>query len=236
MKNSLTYDNWDTFDIQELTGRLKDGLDVLKWAYSTYGPKIVYACSFGAEGMVLLDMIYKVNKQAKVIFLDTDLHFKETYELIDQIRTKYPELDIQMVKPALSVEEQKKQYGDALWKRNPALCCHMRKVEPLAGELSGVDAWITGLRREQSPTRSHYQFVNKDEKFKKIKVCPLVDWKWSEIWMYINAFNLPYNKLHDQGYPSIGCEKCTFPVSSGEHARSGRWAGSGKTECGLHQD
>lgn len=236
MSTILTYDNWETFDIKGLNENWQDSLDVLKWAYSCYGTEIVYACSFGAEGMVLLDLISKVNKKARVIFLDTSLHFKETYELIEKVRNKYPELKIELVKPELNLEQQKEKHGDALWKRNPTLCCQIRKVDPLAKQLADVKAWITGLRREQSPTRARFNFINKDEKFKKIKICPLIDWKESEIWMYINLHKLPYNKLHDHGYPSIGCEKCTFPVTAGDHNRAGRWAGNEKTECGLHED
>ena len=233
MSEHITYENWD--DEKILFENQLDYLDVLKWAYDTYKDDIVYACSFGAEGIVLIDLIHKVNKKAKIIFLDTGLHFKETYELIDRIKQRYPSLAIEMVKPKISLQEQSKWYGDELWKHNPNLCCHMRKVAPLQEALSGVKAWISGLRREQSPTRSNTQYVNGDVKFKKIKICPLIHWTWNDIMTYIELNNLPYNPLHDQGYPSIGCAPCTQPVNNEKDIRSGRWAGLSKTECGLHQ-
>ncbi|MCM3729938.1 phosphoadenylyl-sulfate reductase [Neobacillus cucumis] len=212
-----------------------DFLDVLKWAYQEYKDDIVYSCSFGAEGIVLIDLIYKVNKQARIIFLDTGLHFPETYELIEKVKERYPLLEIIMLKPKASLEDQAKWYGDELWKHNPNLCCHMRKVVPLKEALSNVSAWISGLRRDQSLTRRNTQYINKDEKFHKVKICPLIHWTWEDIMTYITLNNLPYNPLHDQGYPSIGCAPCTHPVTNTKDFRAGRWAGKTKTECGLHE-
>lgn len=211
-----------------------DTLDVLKWAYQQFGDKLVYACSFGAEGMVLIDLISKVRKNAKIIFLDTNKHFTETYALIEEIKQRYPELQIDIRQPGLTLEQQAEQYGDALWKSNPDVCCNLRKIQPLNEALQGAAAWLSGLRREQSPTRANVEFVNQDRKFESIKICPLIHWTWDDVWNYIKAFQLPYNPLHDQGYPSIGCETCTLPVEGGGDSRTGRWANSGKTECGLH--
>lgn len=230
----ITYENWNDEIVSTILEAQSDYLDILKWAYKAYNDDIVYACSFGAEGIVLIDLIHKVNKGATIIFLDTGLHFSETYELIDQVKAKYPTLNIQMVKPKISLEEQTEKYGDQLWKKEPNLCCQLRKVAPLQEALSGAKAWISGLRREQSPLRSHTQFINKDDKFKNIKICPLIHWKWDDILTYIELNNLPYNPLHDQGYPSIGCAPCTQPVSDKSDQRSGRWAGQTKSECGLH--
>lgn len=218
---------------RELAG--KDSIDILKWAYSTFQEDIVYACSFGAEGMVLMDLISKVRKDAKIIFLDTDFHFKETYELIDRVKDRYPALQIELLKPVITPEEQAELHGHQLWKSKPDLCCNIRKIEPLRRGLSATSAWISGLRREQSSTRANTQYVNQDNKFQSIKICPLIHWTWDDVWMYIRLNNLPYNPLHDQGYPSIGCENCTLPVEDGGDSRAGRWAGSSKTECGLHQ-
>lgn len=226
----LINENWGSqiFDDQS------DYFEVLKWAYREYEDDIVYACSFGAEGIVLIDLIHKVNKQAKIKFLDTGLHFSETYKLIDQMKKRYPTLQIEMVKPELTVEEQAIKYGDELWKHNPNLCCHIRKVLPLQEALKDAKAWISGLRRDQSPTRSSIQYINKDEKFNKVKICPLILWTWEEVKDYISLNGLPYNPLHDHGYPSIGCAPCTKPVTSNNNPREGRWAGQKKTECGLH--
>jgi phosphoadenosine phosphosulfate reductase len=231
----LTYENWDEEKISSILDNKHDFLDILKWAYREYGEEIVYACSFGAEGIVLIDLIQKVNKQAKIIFLDTGLHFPETYELIDNVRSRYPSMQITMVKPITSVEEQAKWYGEELWRHNPNLCCNMRKVLPLKEALENVKAWISGLRQEQSPTRRNTQYINKDEKFHNIKVCPLIHWTWEDIMNYIDLNKLPYNPLHDKGYPSIGCAPCTQSISKDGDLRAGRWAGLSKTECGLHQ-
>jgi phosphoadenosine phosphosulfate reductase len=143
-------------------------------------------------------------------------------------------LKIERKQPALTLDEQSAQYGSALWKRDPNQCCQIRKVIPLRETLTQKEAWISGLRREQSPTRQNTQFLNKDDKFENIKICPLIHWTWDEVWDYIRAKDLPYNELHDRNYPSIGCFPCTQPVSSNGDSREGRWSGSSKTECGLH--
>ncbi|GGK24236.1 putative phosphoadenosine phosphosulfate reductase [Caldalkalibacillus thermarum] len=231
--------SYTTVTEEELAGinrqlEQKDTLEVIKWAYDQWGKELIYACSFGAEGMVLIDMISKVKADAKVIFLDTHLHFKETYDLIEEVKQRYPQLRIELIQPDLSLEEQAKQYGDQLWVHHPDQCCRLRKIIPLHKALTGAAAWMSGLRREQSPTRAHVQFVNLDHKFQSIKVCPLIHWTWEEVWLYIRSFNLPYNPLHDQDYPSIGCEPCTLPVKGEGDSRAGRWAHANKIECGLH--
>ncbi len=234
--NALTYNNWEKVTKPEFAIDDADhgSLKVLKWAYDEYGEDIVYACSFGIEGIVLIDLISKVNPSAKIVFLDTDFHFKETYELIDRVKAKYPKLNIHMQKPELTPEDQADQHGDKLWETQPDLCCSIRKVEPLKKVLTGPKAWISGLRREQSETRAHVEFLNLDHKFESIKVCPLIHWTEEEVWAYVRAFQLPYNTLHDQGYPSIGCEYCTLAVEAGQDSRAGRWTHFAKTECGLH--
>ncbi len=234
MSGTITYEAWNEQMVAHTLKENRDYLDILKWAYREYGKDIVYACSFGAEGIVLIDLIYKVNKEARVVFLDTGLHFKETYDLIDKMKERYPTLQIDLVKPKMTLQDQTKWYGEELWKVNPNLCCHMRKIVPLQEALTDSLAWITGLRREQSPTRSNVQYINKDGKFQKIKICPLIHWTWDDVMTYIDFHQLEYNPLHDQGYPSIGCEPCTKKVTGKGDARSGRWAGQNKTECGLH--
>lgn len=230
----LTYETWNDEKVQNVLNQHKEYLDILKWAYSEYGEDIVYSCSFGAEGIVLIDLISKINKRAAIVFLDTGLHFQETYELIDQVKKRYPELQIEMVQPKMSLTQQSKWYGEELWKDNPNLCCHMRKIIPLTEALADRKAWISGLRRVQSPSRSKTEYVNRDDKFKKIKICPLIHWTWDEVRLYLELNKLPYNPLHDQGYPSIGCAPCTSKVSDTSDLRAGRWAGLTKTECGLH--
>lgn len=236
MSKQLTYENWDKSKVEKVIEAHPDYLDILKWAFNEYDDELVYACSFGAEGVVLTDLINKVNKKADIIFLDTGLHFPETYGLIDKVKQRYPSLNIIMVKPKLSLESQTEKYGKNLWSVNPNQCCYLRKVAPLKDALKEVKAWISGLRREQSPTRKNTKFINKDEKFQKIKICPLIHWSWDDIMSYINLNDLPYNPLHDKGFPSIGCAPCTHPVSDSEDPRAGRWAGHTKIECGLHYD
>ncbi|PSL42954.1 phosphoadenylylsulfate reductase (thioredoxin) [Salsuginibacillus halophilus] len=232
----LTYDNFTTNPFADLTADdpLMGAETVITWAYETYGKDLVYACSFGAEGIVLIDMISRIQPDASIVFLDTGLHFQSTYQLIERIRAQYPSLNIQMKQPELTLEEQKAKHGAKLWEQQPDLCCYIRKVKPLEDALSGVPAWISGLRRDQSPSRASTNFVNRDDRFESIKVCPLIHWSWDDVWNYIESRGLIYNELHDLGYPSIGCTPCTSAVNHDDDSRAGRWQGMGKTECGLH--
>lgn len=230
----LTYDSCSEESLKCVT--FKESLECLKWAYQEYGENIVYACSFGAESSVLLHLISKIKPNANITFIDTDLHFKETYEILNKVKEKYPNFQINSIHTSLSLENQAKQYGEKLWERNPNQCCQIRKIEPLKKELKKYKAWISGLRRSQSETRATIDYLNIDHKFKMIKVCPLIHWKWDEIWMYIKLYDLPYHELHDKGYPSIGCEVCTKPVTGDGDSRAGRWLNHQKTECGLHMD
>ena len=206
---------------------------VIGWAVNEF-PNIAFACSFGAEDVVLVDMIRKIRPETDIFYLDTDFHFRETYETRDRLAERYG-LRFIRVSPELTPEEQAARYGEELWKRDPNLCCNLRKVEPLSRFLAGYDAWITGIRREQAPTRANAKKVEYDQKFGLIKFNPLADWKWEDVWRYIREHDVPYNPLHDQNYPSIGCLHCTRPVKPGEDLRAGRWSGTGKIECGLHQ-
>ncbi|MCO7127680.1 phosphoadenylyl-sulfate reductase [Sporolactobacillus shoreicorticis] len=212
----------------------KETAQVLQWTFETFGGRVAYSCSFGVEGIVLIDLISKIKRNATIIFLDTNFHFNETYELVDRIEERYPQLNIIRQKPDLTPEEQAAKYGEDLWTRRPDLCCQFRKVDPLAERLKDYDAWISGLRHEQSPTRRNVRFINKDEKFNSIKICPLIHWTWQDVWDYVRIHQLPYNPLHDQNYPSIGCACCTSPIRPGEDQRAGRWSAFDKTECGLH--
>lgn len=237
LTEKLTYENFDTYPLAEIPeeNETKGAIDVLRWANDHYDDdELVYACSFGIEGIVLIDLISKVNDSAKIVFLDTGLHFDETYKLINEVKERYPNLRIEMKKPKLTLEEQAAEYGDELWSREPNKCCEIRKVIPLNSVLSGTTAWLSGLRREQSETRKNTNYFNKDNKFQSIKICPLIHWTWKDIWRYAHKNGLPYNVLHDNGYPSIGCRPCTQPAFNADDLRSGRWTGSGKTECGLH--
>ena len=207
--------------------------DILTYAVGIYYPDIVLASSFGAEDVVLIDMIHRINPKTPILYLDTDFLFKETYEIRDRLIQRYGIAPIQ-VKSLLTPEQQAEKFGDKLWERQPDECCNQRKVEPLTRALKSYKAWITGIRREQSPTRANAKLIEWDPKFELVKFNPLARWKTEDVWTYIKLYEVPYNPLHDQNYPSIGCTYCTRPVLPGEDPRAGRWAGFAKTECGLH--
>jgi phosphoadenosine phosphosulfate reductase len=198
-------------------------------------PNLTLACSFGAEDMVLLDMIMETEPRASVFYLDTDVLFAETYELRDRAVRRYGLPNLLQVRPELSLEEQVASYGERLWERSPDECCSLRKIQPLTRTLSQYDGWVTGIRRDQAPTRAKTQVFEWDAKFGLAKVNPLALWTSEQVWDYVRGRDVPYNPLHDQGYPSIGCLHCTRPVRPGEDPRSGRWANTEKTECGLHK-
>jgi phosphoadenosine phosphosulfate reductase len=212
----------------------KSAQEVLQWAVQQFGARLALASSFGAEDVVLIDMLATFAPQTPIFYLDTDKHFPETYETRDRLQARYG-LSFIRVRPKLSLAEQAERYGDNLWERDPNRCCQIRKVEPLAEVLSGYEAWVTGIRREQAPTRANAKKFEWDEKFGLHKFNPLADWTHVQVWEYIRRRNVPYNPLHDRNYPSIGCSVCTRPVKPGEDPRAGRWAGFDKTECGLHK-
>lgn len=207
--------------------------ELIAWAVETF-PKLTFACSFGAEDVVLVDMLQRISPATDIFYLDTDFHFRETYETRDRLSERY-NLEFVRVAPALSPQEQAELHGDALWKREPNLCCSIRKVEPLTGILGQYDAWITGIRRDQAPTRANAKKVEYDTKFGLMKFNPLAAWTSEDVWNYIHSHDVVYNPLHDLNYPSIGCSYCTRQVLPGEDPRAGRWSGTGKVECGLHQ-
>lgn len=208
--------------------------DVLVWGIEQFGTEIVLASSFGAEDVVLIDMLHKLAPKTPIFYLDTGKHFPETLSTRDRLQERYGISFIQKL-PALTLEEQAERYGDKLWEREPNLCCKLRKVEPLREILSTYSAWITGIRREQAPTRANAKKVEWDEKFQLVKLNPLADWTQEDVWTYIRSHDVVYNPLHDRHYPSIGCSVCTRPVMPGEDPRAGRWSGFSKTECGLHK-
>lgn len=208
--------------------------ETITWAMKQFGTDITLASSFGAEDVVLIDILQRVAPKTPIFYLDTNKHFAETYETRNRLQKRYNVSFIQVL-PKMTLVEQAERHGDELWKRDPNLCCQIRKVEPLKEILSNYQAWITGIRREQSPTRANAKKVEWDAKFQLIKCNPLVNWTADRVWNYIREHDVPYNPLHDQHYPSIGCSVCTRQVMTGEDARAGRWAGFTKTECGLHK-
>jgi phosphoadenosine phosphosulfate reductase len=207
--------------------------EVLKWGFKTFGNHMVLGTGFGSSGVVLMHRLHELKLPVSVFYLDTQLLFDETYQLRDELENRL-NVSITRVAPSLSLEQQSEKYGEALWKRDPNKCCHLRKVRPLRNYLSDKQAWITGVRRHQSASRSKTQVIELDYANNVVKINPLANWSSEEIWGYIDFHELPYNPLHDEGYPSIGCIPCTEPVREGEDERAGRWRGNGKTECGIH--
>ena len=226
---------WSQEDLKKVNDSFegKDPREALKWVVDSFpGEDFALACSFGE--LVLLDMLVKIKKDARVFYLDTGLHFKETLKLKDEAERMYG-IKVERFAPEMSLEEMERGYGPELWRTDPDRCCAIRKVEPLRKALSGLKAWITGIRRDQGLTRKDVPIVSWDEKYGLVKVNPLACWTRKEVWDYIVANKVPYNELLDRGYPSIGCEPCTAQVKEGEDQRAGRWAGHDKTECGLHK-
>lgn len=206
---------------------------VLAWLFQEITPAAI-ASSFGVEDMVLIDMASRLRKPFPVFTLDTDFLFPETYELITRVERRYG-IVVERLKSALTPEDQARAHGEALWARDPDRCCYLRKVAPLQIKLGGLRAWVTGIRRDQSPARASAQKIEWDEKFGLVKANPLADWSAKQVWKYIHLWAVPYNPLHDRNYPSIGCTHCTRAVQPGEDPRTGRWANFNKTECGLHK-
>jgi phosphoadenosine phosphosulfate reductase len=207
--------------------------DLLRWAFVTFGGYVEIASGFGAEGVVLIDIAAKVQPGFHIFTLDTDFLFPETYRLMEKIEKRYG-IRVERLKSSLTPDDQEHLHGPALWGRDPDACCNLRKVEPLRKKLSQLRAWVTSIRRDQTPARAGALKVEWDAKFHLVKINPLADWSAEKVWRYIHDRDLPYNLLHDRGYPSIGCTHCTRAVQPGEDPRAGRWSGFSKTECGLH--
>lgn len=206
---------------------------VLTWALDTFGQRVAISSAFGAEGMVLIDMASRLGRDFRLFTIDTDFLFPETYNLMDRIEERYG-ISIEQEHSLLSPEEQERAHGSALWTRDPDLCCNLRKVEPLRRKLRELSAWITSIRRDQTSARASAKKIEWDSKFGLVKINPIVDWNFKQVWRYIHDHDVPYNELHNQDYPSIGCTHCTRAVAPGEDPRAGRWSGFAKTECGLH--
>lgn len=183
--------------------------------------------------MALIDIAARIIVRPRIFFVDTGFLFDETYELRRRIERRYG-VEIEAVEPALSPEAQADAFGDRLWQVDPDLCCRIRKLDTLERGLDGLDAWVTAIRRDQTRFRASARAVEWDLKWGLVKVNPLAAWTRTEVWQHILDNRVPYNPLHDKGFPSIGCTHCTRAVGDGEDERAGRWAGRAKTECGLH--
>jgi phosphoadenosine phosphosulfate reductase len=208
-------------------------LEILAWADARYRENVARASAFGAEWIALIDMAAEAWGRPRVFVVDTLFLFPETYRLIEQVERRY-QISVERRTPALSPEAQERAHGPELWRRDPDLCCALRKLEPLQKKLDGQLAWVTAIRRDQTLERSTARKIQWDERFGVVKVNPLADWSQRQTWDYIRKHSLPYNPLYDRHYSSIGCTHCTRPVAPGEPPRAGRWPGQQKRECGLH--
>lgn len=207
--------------------------ELLRWASQRFGARLAFTTGFGAEGCVIIDLVARENLPIDTFTLDTGLLFPETYALWRRLETTYG-ITIRAVRTELSLDVQAAAHGPALWERDPDRCCDLRKVLPLRAALVGGGGWITAIRRDQTAERATAKLVEYDDKFGLTKINPLAAWTHDDVWAHIYANDVPFNPLHQQGYPSIGCVPCTSAVAPGEDARAGRWRGSVKTECGLH--
>ena len=221
-------------DVEQLADEFetRSAQDLLAWAVDRFEGRIMLTCSWQMQSSVLIDMLHQLGANIRVVELDTGLLFPETYETRERLVAKY-DLELERIDPRETVEEQAESEGPDLWRRDPDRCCALRKVEPLERSLVGMDAWITGIRRAQSVTRRDAKVLELDPRG-VVKVQPLAGWTDEDVKGYLFAHDVPYNPLHDRGFPSIGCTPCTRAIRPGEDSRAGRWADAEKTECGLH--
>ena len=212
--------------------------EILKWTWQRFGKRAAIGTSFQGAGLVMIDLARKHGLDFPVFTLDTHLLFPETYALKQRLESFFG-LQIEGLQPDLTLDQQAAAQGPELWKRDPDLCCTLRKVMPLQAKLSDLDCWITGLRRQQSDTRSSIGVIEvyvADESSGReiVKMNPMAGWSRDAVWKYLHEHHIPYNPLHDQGYRSIGCQPCTSKSEGGENERAGRWTGFNKVECGIH--
>lgn len=215
--------------------------DVILWVKRQYSQsQVVMTTSFGMEGCALIDMLDRSEFSVTISNIDTGFLFTETRELRDRIKLLYNRFHFETWHPEFTAEEQARDYGDRLWARDPSLCCQLRKVRPLEQNIDRFQVWITGIRRSQSASRQSIAPVQWDWRYNILKVCPLANWQRRDVWRYVDDHDVPHNKLHKQGYPTVGCTHCTRKVEGlvklTGYSRAGRWSNHEKTECGLHFD
>jgi phosphoadenosine phosphosulfate reductase len=211
----------------------KSPQEILRWAVGAFHHRLTMATAFGAEGCCLIHMLAEIEPAVRLFNLDTGYQFPETLALRERIRDRYG-ITVELIRPDTTVAEYEAEHGGPLYAHRPDQCCHDRKLLPLRRAVVGYDAWISAIRRDQTGDRAAASIVQWDAKFGLVKVNPLLGWTRKDVWTFVVQHDVPYNPLHDQGYPSIGCWPCTRPVKEGDDERAGRWAGTVKKECGLH--
>jgi phosphoadenosine phosphosulfate reductase len=206
---------------------------ILQWAVETFYPRLTMATAFGAEGCCLIHMLADINPSVRIFNLETGYQFRETLELRERIKRRYG-IEVEFIYPETTVPEYEAEHGGPLYVHRPDQCCYDRKVLPLRRAVAGYEAWLSAIRGDQTAHRAAARLVQWDAKFSLVKINPLLNWNRKDVWNFISRHDIPYNPLHDQGYPSIGCLPCTRPVTDEDDERAGRWAGTVKKECGLH--
>jgi phosphoadenosine phosphosulfate reductase len=206
---------------------------ILKYAVDRFAPRFTMATAFGPEGMTLIHMLAEFAPRTPIFNLDTGYQFPETLELRERVKRRYG-IEIEMKQPDTTVAEYEALHGGPVYKTDPNRCCFDRKLRVLRTAARGMYAWASAIRRDQSDDRKRAAIVGWDHKFQLVKISPLANWTKKEVWNLITQHDIPYNPLHDRGYPSVGCWPCTRSVQIGEDERAGRWSGFAKTECGLH--
>ncbi|WP_149499908.1 phosphoadenylyl-sulfate reductase [Roseiconus lacunae] len=207
--------------------------EILAWAVERFAPRFSMATAFGPEGMTIIHMLSEVAPETPIFNLETGYQFKETLELRERVKDRYG-IEVEFKYPVTTVEEYEAANNGPVYKTDPNRCCFARKLTVLHQAAKGLHAWASAIRRDQSPDRAKAPIVGWDKKFQLVKVSPLANWTKADVWKLILDNDIPYNPLHDQGYPSVGCWPCTRAVQLGEDERAGRWSGFQKTECGLH--
>jgi phosphoadenosine phosphosulfate reductase len=206
---------------------------ILRWAVETFRSRLTMATAFGAEGCCLIHMLAEIEPRTRIFNLETGYQFQETLDLRERIKQRYG-MAVEWVRPEMTVAEYEAEHGGPLYVHRPDQCCHDRKILPLRRAVAGYAAWISAIRGDQTNHRAAAGVVQWDAKFALVKVNPLLHWTRKDVWNFIARHDVPYNPLHDKGYPSIGCWPCTRPIGNEEDERAGRWAGTAKKECGLH--
>lgn len=222
-------------ELAEQSARLESASpqEILRWTVERFAPRFTMATAFGPEGMTLIHMLAEIAPQTPIFNLETGYQFAETLELREEVKRRYG-IEVEYKRSEQTVEQYEAANGGPVYKTDPNRCCFDRKLRVLHQAAKGFYAWASAIRRDQSPDRAKAPIVGWDRKFQLVKVSPLANWTKKEVWNLIEREKIPYNPLHDRGFPSVGCWPCTRSVSIGEDERAGRWSGFQKTECGLH--
>jgi len=216
----------------------EDPLELVQYSIAKFeGLKVIMTTAFGMEGCALIDMYSQFNASMQVAWIDTGFFFPETRQLIKQMTERYPNIDFVKWESPISVQDQSEQYGEALWQSDPTMCCKIRKVAPMLQNMLHYQVWISGIRKTQTQQRSETSALRWNPRYQVAKFSPLAHWTRGDVWNYVQENDVPFNQLHQQGFPSIGCFQCTRAVPNSlpsDDTREGRWQGTSKTECGLH--